>query len=284
MGQSLNNIKRRINTINSTRKITSSMKLVSNVKCRRFMVEEYKQREYSSLLRKIILDCIKLKKDLPNDELPPLIREKKKTNKRLIILVSSTLGLCGGYNSELFKFFNDNYKRNDEIIVIGEKVRVELSKHDNIKIYTDFLTILDKYNISKTKNLVNFITSLYVENDFDEVDIIYHKYINSLVSKVLIEKLLPFSIDNNDATYSPLHDQDISSILTYSIKEYLCSVLNDCFLSCLVSEHSARRNAMDNADKNAKEIVSKLQLEYNKERQQSITQEISEVVAGSKNK
>ena len=136
MGQSLNNIKRRINTINSTRKITSSMKLVSNVKCRRFMVEEYKQREYSSLLRKIILDCIKLKTDLPNDELPPLIREKKKTNKRLIILVSSTLGLCGGYNSELFKFFNDNYKRNDEIIVIGEKARVELSKHDNIKIYT----------------------------------------------------------------------------------------------------------------------------------------------------
>ena len=60
MGQSLNNIKRRINTINSTRKITSSMKLVSNVKCRRFMVEEYEQREYSSLLRKIILDCIKL--------------------------------------------------------------------------------------------------------------------------------------------------------------------------------------------------------------------------------
>ena len=165
-----------------------------------------------------------------------------------------------------------------------DNIPSELSKHDNIKIYTDFLTILDKYNISKTKNLVNFITSLYVENDFDEVNIIYHKYINSLVSKVLIEKLLPFSIDNNDATYSPLHDQDISSILTYSIKEYLCSVLNDCFLSCLVSEHSARRNAMDNADKNAKEIVSKLQLEYNKERQQSITQEITEVVAGSKNK
>ena len=144
MGQSLNNIKRRINTINSTRKITSSMKLVSNVKCRRFMVEEYKQREYSSLLRKIILDCIKLKKDLPNDELPPLIREKKKTNKRLIILVSSTLGLCGGYNSELFKFFNDNYKRNDEIIVIGEKARVELSKHDNIKIYTRLRTVQEK--------------------------------------------------------------------------------------------------------------------------------------------
>ena len=89
MGQSLNNIKRRINTINSTRKITRSMKLVSNVKCRRFMVEEYKQREYSSLLRKIILDCIKLKKDLPNDELPPLIREKKKTNKRFFYSLSS---------------------------------------------------------------------------------------------------------------------------------------------------------------------------------------------------
>lgn len=284
MGQSLNNIKRRINTINSTRKITSSMKLVSNVKCRRFMVEEYKQREYSTLLRSIILDCIKLKTDIPQDELPPLIRVKKQTNHRLIILVSSTLGLCGGYNSELFKFYNDNFKENDEVIVIGEKARIELLKHNNIKIHADFLDILDKYNIFKTKNLVNYISTLYVENDFDEVDIIYHKYVNSLVSKVIIEKLLPFNIDNNVTSYAPLHDQDISSILTYSIKEYLCSVLNDCFLSCLVSEHSARRNAMDNADKNAREIVSKLQLEYNKERQQSITQEITEVVAGSKNK
>ncbi len=284
MGQSLNNIKRRINTINSTRKITSSMKLVSNVKCRRFMVEEYKQREYSSLLRNVILDCLKLVKDVPNDELPILIQNRKITNHRLVILVSSTLGLCGGYNSELFKFYKDNYKKNDEVVVIGEKARVEVLKHQNIKIHAEFKDILDKYNVYKVKNFVKYLSELYINSDFDEVVIIYHKYVNSLVSKIVLEKLLPFEVNKDDPTYAPLYDQNIYEIIDVSIKEYLSSILNDCFLSSLVSEHSARRNAMDNADKNAKDIVSKLQLEYNKERQQSITQEITEVVAGSKNK
>lgn len=286
MPNNLNNIKRRINSVNSTRKITNSMKLVSNVKSRRFSSEYLRQEEYAREIKEIISDCLKIANSKDLYETLPLLKINKEAKKRLVILVTSNLGLCGAYNTELFKFYNSVYKKDDDLIIIGEKGINEYSNKFGGLIIKEFRSIGEKFNIRKAKDFTTFLVDLYLKGEYKEVHIIYHKYINTLVSKVKMEQVLPFvSLEKIDTySYEPLYEPSAEVVINFALNEELMSNIYSYLFSSLVSEHSARRNAMDNADKNAKELIEKLNLEYNKERQQSITQEITEVVAGSLNK
>ena len=285
MGQSLNNIKRRINTVNSTRKITSAMKLVANVKSRRFMRELKNHEDFVKETKTILNDALFSLNDDELTTINPLLTHYSNAKKRLVIIVTSSLGLCGGYNNEVYKYYSDFYKDGDEVITIGEKGFIEYSKKKNLKIYTEFTNVLDKVEISELKGLIDFIDSKYLTGEYRSVEVIYHRYINSLISKVESIQILPLIFkEEKKVEISPVFLPDINTVINTLIPQYINVTIYEKFVSSLVSEYSARRNAMDNADKNAKDLVEKLRLEYNKERQSSITQEITEVVSGSLNK
>ncbi len=285
MGQSLNNIKRRINTVNSTRKITSAMKLVANVKSRRFMRELKNHEDFVNETKTILNDALFSLNDDELTTINPLLASFPNAKKRLVIIVTSSLGLCGGYNNDVYKYYSNYYKDGDEVITVGEKGFVEYSKKKNLKIYTDFTHVLDKVEISELKGLIEFIDNLYLSGEYRSVEVVYHRYINSLISKVETTQLLPLIFkEEKKVEISPVFLPDINTVINTLIPQYINVTLYEKFISSLVSEYSSRRNAMDNADKNAKELVDKLKLEYNKERQSSITQEITEVVSGSLNK
>lgn len=285
MGQSLNNIKRRINTVNSTRKITSAMKLVANVKSRRFMRELKNHEDFVKETKTILDDALFSLNDDELTTINPLLTQYSNAKKRLVIIVTSSLGLCGGYNNEVYKYYSDFYKDGDEVITIGEKGFIEYSKKKNLQIYTEFTNVLDKVEISELKGLIDFIDSKYLTGEYRSVEVIYHRYINSLISKVESIQILPLIFkEEKKVEISPVFLPDINTVINTLIPQYINVTIYEKFVSSLVSEYSARRNAMDNADKNAKDLVEKLRLEYNKERQSSITQEITEVVSGSLNK
>lgn len=285
MGQSLNNIKRRINTVNSTRKITSAMKLVSNVKTRRFMRELENHKEYVTETKTILNDSLYYLSDEELKSINPLLTTFPNANKRLVIIVTSSLGLCGGYNNDVYKFYSNFYKEGDEVITIGEKGLIEYKKKKKLVIYDKYSHLLDKLELSDLKLFINYIDDLYLTGEYRSVEVIYHRYINSLISKVESYQILPLAFKKeNNYGISPVFLPNKKEVINILIPQYINVTIYEKFISSLVSEYSSRRNAMDNADKNAKDLVDKLKLEYNKERQQSITQEITEVVSGSLNK
>ena len=285
MGQSLNNIKRRINTVNSTRKITSAMKLVSNVKTRRFMRELENHKEYVEETKTILNDSLYYLSEEELLSINPLLTTFPNAKKRLVIIVTSSLGLCGSYNNDVYKFYNNFHKEGDEIITIGEKGLIEYKKKKNLVIHDEYSQLLDKLELSNLKLFINYIDDLYLSGEYRSVEVIYHRYINSLISKVESYQILPLSFkEEQNYGISPVFLPSMKEVINTLIPQYINVTIYEKFISSLVSEYSSRRNAMDNADKNAKELVDKLKLEYNKERQQSITQEITEVVSGSLNK
>lgn len=193
MGQSLNNIKRRINTVNSTRKITSAMKLVSNVKTRRFMRELENHKEYVTETKTILNDSLYYLSDEELKSINPLLTTFPNANKRLVIIVTSSLGLCGGYNNDVYKFYSNFYKEGDEVITIGEKGLIEYKKKKKLVIYDKYSHLLDKLELSDLKLFINYIDDLYLTGEYRSVEVIYHRYINSLISKVESYQILPLA-------------------------------------------------------------------------------------------
>jgi F-type H+-transporting ATPase subunit gamma len=285
MSQSLNKVKRRIGAINSTRKVTSAMKLVSNVKTRRYSRELDMQTAYINSMEQILNDCVFINHHNGDEKVDSIyLKENDKSNKTLYLIYSSTLGLCGGFNNELFRFFRNIYKEGDELVLIGEKSLHEY-RDQNIKLYTDFIKLNNSVNKDCIDGLAKFLVDKYQTGDYKSVHFIYHDYVNSMVSVPKDLQILPILLKENDEyAYDPVFCPDKEAVIKEVVSNYIKSILYQKMYASLVSENSARRTAMDNADQNAKDMIDKLQLEYNKARQAAITQELTEVVAGSKDK
>lgn len=283
MPQGLNKVKRRISTVESTRKITNAMKLISSVKVRQiqngYLARVAFNNELNELLN-IICNYASTRVD------SQLLKINSKTNKKLYIVVSSSLGLCGSYNYNITRYLNEVYKKGDEIVVIGDKIDREIANNNDIKIFREYKDILNNLNMSNCRVLQRFILEKYLSQEYKEVILIYTKYVNQIASKVTEFRLLPLPYKKDKNMQLKLTDfgQDINELLLKYTKKYITSALYIKLFESLLSEQSSRRNAMDNADKNAEELVDKLRLEYNKARQTAITQEITEVVSGSVNK
>lgn len=285
MSQGLNKVKNRIGAINSTRKVTSAMKLVSNVKTRRYSRELEMQTAYINSMEQILNDCVFINHHNADEKIESIyLKENDKSSKILYVIYSSTLGLCGGFNNELFRFFRNIYKQGDELVLIGEKAIHEF-RGSNIKIYTDFVKFNSAVNKDNIDALSKFLVNKYQTGSYKSVHFIYHDFVNTMLSVPKDLQILPISLkENNEYAYDPVFCPDKETVIKEVVSNYVKSILYQKMYASLVSENSARRNAMDNADQNAKDMIDKLQLEYNKARQAAITQELTEVVAGSKDK
>lgn len=277
MGNGLQATKRRMRSIESTKKITRAMELVATVKLKTWKDLMEENLMYTSYMISLMQDVFSRVDSIDS----PYLKENE-AQKDLHILVTSTLGLCAGYNYNVLKFADQKVKENDDIIVIGQKGYYHY-RHQKDHLITDFIDAGAYLEERAIHQLSTLIESEFLKGKYRKVTLLYTHYVNSLTFVPEEITLFPLHMkkEENEEYKDILMEPSPKEILLSLIPLYVRSVLHGKLLEALVSEQASRRTAMENATDNADEIYQKLQLDYNKERQASITQEITEVVGGS---
>ncbi len=280
MAQGLNNTKRRIKSISSTRKITKAMELVATVKLKKWKDQMDNIVTYLDIMDKVINSASDIDDFNNIDEL----KRYPNATSNLYIVITSSLGLCGGYNYNIFKFLNSIITKDDKVIVIGTKGLVRFS-HENINLNDEYVDLMNKIDYQKVQNLVRQIQNEYQSGNYKKVCLVSTLYKNSLNFIPTEFNLLPLAKEKNgnEIQKEILFEPSKEEVLLNIIPKYLNSFLYGRIIEAMVCEQAARRNAMDSATDNAEELLEKLRIEYNKVRQGAITQEITEVVAGANN-
>lgn len=283
MSQSLNKVKKRIVTVEATKKLTSAMKLVSSVKFSKLSKEIMIHQDYYHYLKDLASTCFSAAKVNSLDV--PYIKKNEGSQKRLIVVVSSSMGMCGAYNINIKKLLESEYKKGDELLIIGKNLIQDL-EGDNIKINDSFADILDNLTISNLRILSHYLIEKFEEKEYREIILLYTKYQNPISFVPKKSSILPveFNFDKKSGLNNGDFEPGLVSFTHEFTRLYIVTDLYFKIFESYLSEVASRRNAMDNADKNAKDLIEKLTLEFNKARQASITQEITEVVNGSANK
>lgn len=272
--------KRRIKSVNSTKKITKAMQLVSTSKLKRCRDLFEKNSAYTSETLKLVQDVLAHVKDSDNKYLV-----KRDVNAKLYIIITSNLGLCGGYNSNVLALAKEKIDfENDYIITLGTKGSSFLRKR-NYKVLESIEEETTGNEQEVSKRIAMKALEMFANNEIGEVHIIYTKFVNSLTFTPVDLLLLPVEIDFNDndgnLKQELVIEPNAEDVLNELLPFYFNSVIYGCLIESHVSEQASRRTAMENATDNAEEISDTLLIQYNKARQAAITQEITEVVAGA---
>ena len=276
MPQEVTRIKKRIRSVSSSYKITSAMKLVSTVKLKKWKNKMLANKEYASRIDEIAKTVFSSVEESNN----PFFQVRP-SNKNLYIVLSSSLGLCGAYNNNIFRVADSKIKESDDAIILGNKAisHYKDGAFNHIETFKDYSNVSNERTINA---IVEFIKKEYVKGTYQEIHIIYTAYKNSLVFHPVDYKLLPLEMEKSESNhYPPIMEPNQEALIDVLIPIYLKNSVYAKFLESEVCEQAARSNAMENATKNAEELLENLQIEFNKARQGAITQEITEIVGAS---
>ena len=273
MAMSLQQTKTRIKSVASTKKITKAMELVATSKLRKAKDLNLQITPYKNEVFEIISYCAN-----NVDDKDYKYFNEKDSEKTLYIVVTSTLGLCGGYNIAVEKYASSLLNKNDDLIVIGSK---------GINYFKDKVNIIQRYNELPGMDLKENISSSIAYKFLKEFDasaykcvkMVYTKFINSLTFEPMCVQLLPISelVEVPKISKELLLEPSAEEVLDNLIPFYLTTSIKTLIFESMLSEQASRRTAMENATDNASELEEKLLLEFNKSRQASITQEITEI-------
>ena len=271
--------KRRIKSVNSTKKITKAMELVSTSKLKRCRDAFDRNSVYTSETLELVQEVLANVKNVDNQYLV-----KKDIKSKLYIVITSNLGLCGGYNANVYSLVKDNVDlENDYLITLGSKGNSYFNKrgYNIVHSINEETTGLEQ---EASKQIALKALEMFTNNSVGEVHIIYTKFVNSLTFRAEDLKLLPVEVEKKEMsgpTQELMIEPDANEVLNELLPFYFNSVIYGSLIESHVSEQASRRTAMENATDNAEEISDKLLIQYNKARQSAITQEITEVVAGA---
>jgi F-type H+-transporting ATPase subunit gamma len=287
---SLKEVKSRINTTISTQQITKAMKMVSAAKLRRAQDRVTLMRPYAQKLNSILKNLSAAQSGADSDNWYSIARQEEKI---LIVTISSDRGLCGSFNSNVFKAVNrvidEKYseqfrKGNVTVLSIGKKTADYFSKRkcNLIGDYTLLFTSLSFENVSRA---AEFIMNAFKEGKYDKVEIVYNEFKNVATQILRVEQFLPIlppAQDKNSTSqvnyiYQPDQEEILKGLIPKSLKVQLYKAV----LDSNAAEHGARMTAMDKATDNAGELLKQLKLTYNRTRQAAITKEILEIVGGA---
>ena len=278
MGQNVVKIKSRIKSVTGAYKVTSAMKLVSTVKLKQWKNKMLANKDYNKQLDEVVDLLLTFSKKTNS----PFMKINEKANKKLYVIISSTLGLCGSYNTNIFKVADAKITKEDEAIILGQKGIVRYSKEEFkvVEGFEDSTSYIAKDFVNRIKD---YILEEYIKGTYSEIHIIYSEYKNSLVFFAKDYKLLPFIASKEESNdYPPIFEPSVNELVDKLIPFYLETCLYSKLLESAVCEQAARSNAMENATNNAKDLLDELHIEFNKARQAAITQEITEIVSAAK--
>lgn len=276
MPQEVTRIKKRIKSVSSSYKITSAMKLVSTVKLKRWKAKMLANKDYASKIDEIAETVFSSIENSKN----PFFQERK-ADKNLYIVLSSSLGLCGAYNNNIFRVADAKIKENDDAIILGNKAisHYKDGSFNHIETFKEYSGVANEAMIN---SIIDFIAKEYEKGVYQEIHLIYTSYKNSLVFHPVDYTLLPLKVKAKEQQgYPPIMEPNQEALIDALVPIYLKNSVYAKFLESEVCEQAARSNAMENATKNAEELLENLQIEFNKARQGAITQEITEIVGAS---
>ena len=286
---SLKDLKNRIGSVKSTQKITSAMKMVAAAKLRKAQEQAIASRPYCSSMEKIVSSLAsKL-----IDNAPELLKGKKEIKKQLLVVFSADRGLCGGFNGSISRAVKLEVKKSKDLgietklLFVGRKSADTLKKdfqqyivdivtgNSTNPIYSDALSISSK------------IVDLYQKDEFGSCKIIFNKFVSAITQEVTLKSLIPIETNNEDVSnnnqvssvyeYEPSEEVILEELLNKNIATQLFSAQ----MESTASELAARMTAMDNATRNAGDLIDRLTLQYNRTRQAFITKELIEIISGA---
>ena len=289
---SLDDLKKRIGSVKSTQKITKAMKMVAAAKLRRAQESAESSRPYSDSMKDLI-ESISIGYS-PTSTDRNLLTGDEKDQTHLLILFTSERGLCGGFNSTVTKALKDKIKelennnKNIKIICVGKKGYDILKRQFSEKI-TEVIDMRAVKSVSyiDAKNIADKIIKMFFDGDFDVCSIFYNKF-KSVISQIPTEQqVIPVANDNDNETVNEKKDDFFefepgeSEILEELLPLNFTIQIFKALLESAASEQGARMSAMDNASRNASDMIDNLTLFYNRSRQAVITKELIEIISGA---
>ena len=275
-------IKRRIRSVESTKKITKAMELVATSKLRKTRNQLEQSKPYYT---NVALMTAEILANCKGDNDSVYLIENNDVKKDVYVVIASSLGLCGGYNANIFKEIKDVIKPDDYVYSIGSKATSYLTKNHQGITDSKYESLSTTFNFKDIINLVNELTRMYREKEIRKIKIVYTEFVNNLTFKPRIVTLLPIDPDDFDhieiSKKATLLEPSSQEVLDNLIPMYLQAVIYGYVIESSTSENAARRISMENATDNADELTEQLLLKYNQARQTAITNEISEIVAGA---
>lgn len=280
---SMKDIKRRRDSIQSTGQITKAMKLVSTVKLKKAKGKAESTKPYSDLMYETICNMLARSGNINHKYL-----QAGESSKKAIITITANRGLAGGYNTNITKLITESGipKEDIDIIAIGTKGKDYLARR-GYNITEDDSEVINAPLYTDARDICDRLLERFAAGEIGEIYLAYTSFKNTVVHEPKLIKLLPVSIDtegvnseSKDTTpmnYEPAEDEALNLI----IPKYVCSLIYGALIEAVASENGARMQAMDNATSNADEMISDLSLKYNRARQASITQELTEIIAGA---
>ena len=269
-------IKRRIKSVESTRKITKAMGLVATSKLRKARKELVANEHYNNLCKEVIKEVVS---SMPEDF--DSIYYKNFNGDKLYIVLTSDTGLCAGYNNNVVIYLNNLIEKSGgaKVILVGSKGISYVSRY-GINTYSEYVGLPDMPATKDVNKIYNDAIYLYEKGEVSEVNIVYTEFISPVKQEVKSIKILPIEKESGNARQYIIEPNE-EAVFKNAIDMYLKSQLKTCMLSAKASEHSARMTAMDGATENADDILQNLHIKFNRIRQGIITQEISEIVGGA---
>ena len=287
---SLDDLKKRIKSVKSTQKITKAMKMVAAAKLRKAQENAEKGRPYSQKMQNIIFNLTKSINDPENA--PKLLVGTGQDKSYLCVVLTADRGLCGGFNSNICKLAKLNFKKiisegkELKIITVGSK-GLDQIKREYGKFVVKKFSFKDKKNITfdEAEIIGSEIIKLFNEKQFDKCILFYNNFKNVITQIPQAQQIIPTKqisskeTNNNSISYEfePEEDEILEDLLPKNISTQVFKA----FLENAASEQGSRMTAMDNATRNAGDLVDKLTINYNRSRQASITKELIEIISGA---
>lgn len=285
---SMRDIKRRKGSIQSTQQITKAMKLVSTVKLQRAKQNAEKSKTYFRCMYDTVTSILARTGNLEHRFLKP-----GETGKKAVILITSNRGLAGGYNSNVIKLITRGELAEEDLCIyaIGKKGKETLQKHYEVK--ADYSDMIEEPAYADAMVISNQVLEAFAAGEISEIYLAYTAFKNTVVHEPTLLKLLPVEIEKEEqmaGDAKSIEDEDKAPMnfepedeeaLDLIIPKYITSLIYGGMVEAAASENGARMQAMDSATSNAEDIIADLTLLYNRARQGSITQELTEIIAGA---
>ena len=288
---SLKEIRERKVSVASTRQITSAMKMVSAAKLKKAQDAIVQFRPYADKLKEILAS---VGDSMKNDDDNQYAVQKDK-ERILLVLISSNRGLCGAFNSNAIKatiqralstYNSQMIAQQVDFIAIGKK-GADFLRKKNYNVIFDGSELFDNLNFDRVADIANMIMKLFTDGEYDHVDVVYNAFKNAGTQILTEEQFLPIQVDdlakesgtssNVDYIFEPTKEYIVKELIPRSLKLQFYKAILDSH----AAEHGARMTAMHKATDNATELLKELNLQFNKARQASITNEILEIVGGA---
>lgn len=284
----LKDIRIRIESTKNTQQITKAMKLVSAAKLRKAQQNIQNMRPYAVALKQVIANIA-----ATQQVSHPLMTPKQSVKNILLVVLTSDRGLCGAFNSSINKFAekyivdNKNTFEKTDFIFIGKR-GADYFMRKNIKGIENFTKLDKDISFGLAKIIAEKLVDRYEKGDYDEIRLIYNEFKSAISQKVVCETILPVQIEGSsfekegnkfaaDMIFDPSPVKIIGELLKKNFNLQVYRAMSES----IASEHGARMTAMENSSNNAREMINKLTLNYNKARQEKITTELTEIVSGA---